>query len=211
MRRLILVFMCFCFILISGCSSVEEKVYTSDKKNDIISEIGKSNMSKEDKELFAKAIDDKTGKYEGKTVKEIVNDQKRIIEERKKLEEEMKNALIVSFGNKGQVHKDINQWIFSNYATFDMIITNNTKKDIQAFKGITIIDDIFGDNILRSGYRNDELIKAGETKTIPLSYECNEFISKDMKFFETDLDKLKMYWETKAIVFSDGTKIGDVK
>lgn len=194
-----------------GCSNIKDTVYTTSNKDKVISDISKSNLTKEEKELFAKALDDTTGKYEGKTINEIINDQKQIIEERKKLEKEMKNMLVVSFGNKGQIPKDRNKWIFSNYVTFDMVVTNNSQKDILGFKGITIVDDLFGDNLLKSGYRNDEMLKSGETKTFSLSYECNEFDKNDSKFLNTDLSKLKMYWETTAIVFADGTKIGDVK
>ncbi len=194
-----------------GCSSVKDTVYTTANKDKVVADISKSNLTKEEKELFAKALDDTTGKYEGKTVNDIINDQKKIIEERKRLEKEMKNMLVVSFGNKGQIYKDTSRWIFSNYVTFDMVVTNNSQKDILAFKGFTNVDDIFGDKLKKIGYRDDEGIKAGETKTIPLQYECNEFMKEDMKFFDTSFDKLKITWETTAIVFADGTKIGEVK
>lgn len=210
LKKIVVLFILFFSFILSGCGGgVEDTVFHHDNKEKVVSEVGKSNLGKKDKNLFSKALDDKSGKYEGKTVGEMISDQKKIIEDRKKLEEEMKKMLIVSFGNKVSIPKDTDAWRFDDYVSLDFVVTNNSQKDIQGYKGKAMVDDIFGDRVIVLSHKNDELLKAGETKSYNMYYEINPYIDSQLKFFNTSLDKLKITWDTTAIVFADGTSIGD--
>ena len=108
---------------------------------------------------------------------------------------------------KSVTPKDSSNWIFSNYVDLVFNIQNNSNKTIKGIEGILIVSDLFDKEILRAecdftGFT----LNAGESYVErDLSYECNEFIDADMKFYNTDYSDLKFAYEISTIVYSDGT------
>lgn len=105
--------------------------------------------------------------------------------------------------------KDSSKWIFSNYVDFVFHITNNSDKEIRGIEGALIINDLFGKKIMRLNCDFTGLaIKPGETFTKgDMSFECNQFIDKDTKLYNTDYKDLEFIYELSSVVFTDGTTI----
>ncbi len=86
-------------------------------------------------------------------------------------------------------------------------VTNNTDKDIQGVKGTLKINDLFDVEILSIGCDfTGQIIPVGQTVTIDnLSYDANQFINTDMKFYNTAYNDLKFEYVISQIVFADGS------
>lgn len=86
---------------------------------------------------------------------------------------------------------------------------NNTEKDIAGVKGYVSVKDLFGDEISGFLISNDTTIKAGQsitwTGTRSVKYARGD--NKDRKLAELTDDKIKVVWEPRVIVFTDGTKL----
>lgn len=62
--------------------------------------------------------------------------------------------------------------------------------------------------IARNGDFTGHTIQSGETyQESDLSYECNEFIDSDMKFFNTEFSDLIFEYNIISIVYEDGTTV----
>lgn len=111
--------------------------------------------------------------------------------------------------NKTVTPKDSSKWIFSNYVNFVFMITNNSDKEIRGIEGALIINDLFGKKIMRLNCDFTGLtIKPGETFTKNgMSFECNQFVDKDWKLYNTEYQDLEFIYEMSSVVFTDGTTI----
>ena len=102
----------------------------------------------------------------------------------------------------------------NEYVVFDITILNYLPKNIKAFKGYFIFKDLSGNNILKINYMNDEELKATEAtgaKKHSITVKVNELINEHKFLRDTKLSDMKCEWYTTAIVFTDGTSIGDIK
>lgn len=222
-KKIMVILVLFC-LLLTGCG-VKSTVYKADQKEKILQEVAKAQLPEQEVQLLMQALMAEAfgaRKLDGKTIGDIIDEQKKINEEKQKKEEEEKikaeklaqelaGYLTVSVENKVNVPRDTSKWIFNDSVKIDLLVANNSKKDISGFKGEVTYKDLFGDTILTSNYKNDAGIKSGEAKRIPLVIELNEFMPEHKKFFNTDLSKMKVIWNTKQIVFSDGQMLGNTK
>lgn len=93
------------------------------------------------------------------------------------------------------------------YANFEFAVTNNLDKPIKGVQGIANFNDIFGASIVRlGGDFTGATIEPGETRIFnDLSLDCNRFIPEQLKLYNTKYDDIKLNYEVKSIVFTDGT------
>lgn len=129
--------------------------------------------------------------------------KKKIEAERKAKQEEFAQLLSEAFVSKKNVEGEFGQ----RYAAMEMALENKTDKDIQGVKGVLKITDIFGDPIRNIGFSYDGGIAAKKTAIYKGSIDINQFDKKDMKFFNTDFDKLKASFDIETIIYKDGTKV----
>ncbi len=115
----------------------------------------------------------------------------------------------IKVADKTVTHKDSSKWIFSNYVNFVFEVTNNSDKDIKGIEGTLNISDLFGKDIISMGCDfTGKTIKVGETITFKdLSFECNEFMDKHMKLFNTAYSDLQFSYDIKSIVYTDGSTV----
>lgn len=113
----------------------------------------------------------------------------------------------VEVTDKTVTPKNIDQFIYSNYANFEFLITNNTEEDIKGIQGELNIKDLFGVDIITVGCDfTGRTIAAGSSITVDdLSLECNEFIDSNVKLYNEDYEDLQFTYIIKQIVFEDGT------
>lgn len=96
---------------------------------------------------------------------------------------------------------------FSTYSRFEYLYENTSDQDITGFKGMLVVNDMFGDHIKNLIIKHDERIAAGGRTTYTASYDINEFISDNVKLLNTPLDKMQIEWQPEMIVFADGETV----
>jgi len=228
----LMIFALIIVFLISGCGSVKSMKFTSDNVQQVMDEIGKSkDLTGEEHSLLLAAMIrykmQKSQAFEGKTVSEVIAEQrklkadydaqeaekKRLADEAKKkaaaIAAELSQYLIVTPTNKGFREKNIYSGQFEDYILFTFAFQNKGSKDIRAFRGNTAFSDLFGEPIYSTNLTYDEGIKAGQTKTWEGSVKYNQFIEQHSRLKNKNLDALKFVWTAKSILFADGTTIGE--
>jgi hypothetical protein len=216
--------------LVFSCGNVKDLKFTQDNKEQVLEKVRKSkDLTGEEVGLLMAAML-RTGftkeSLEGKTVGQLIKEQKalrdeaevkdkeakRLAEEAKKKEAEMAAQLsqyISVAPYKKSFHKaNIHSGDFQDRIDIAFVFENKGTKDIKAFKGTTVFSDLFGTEIYKSGLMNDKGIKAGAKKNWTGTIKYNQFISEQQKFRDTELENTKFEWKPKAIIFSDGSRIG---
>ena len=161
------------------------------------------------------------GMPEGVTVRQAINEQrdwlanqeqhaakaeelkKKVEIERKAKQEEFAKLLSVALVSKRNVDGEYGQ----KYVSLELAFENKTTKDIQGVKGVLKVNDIFGDPIESISFSYDKGVAAGKTSIYKGGVDINQFMDRDKKLWNTDLDKLKADFETSMILFKDGTQI----
>jgi len=156
----------------------------------------------------------------GKTIGEIIDDQRKFnaesdirdkeekerIAKAKSIADEKRKvllaALTVTEFEKGFEHID-----YQDYNTMKFSYENRSGKDIRGFKGTIIYKDLFGDVITGLRLKEDRTIKAGQTVQVSKQVDYNQFMDKDKKLREASLDNMKVTWEPDVILFTDGTSL----
>ena len=163
----------------------------------------------------------------GKTVGELIEDarkqaesektevdkQKRLADEAKAKQEaiaaELRKAVAVAVFEKGFVPANPSASQFDAYITFKCAFENSSSKDIRAFKGVVVFQDLFGSNVYHVNLTISDPINAGAKTTWSGVLKFNQFIEAQQRFRNAELKDLKVMWMPASIIFSDGTRIGD--
>jgi uncharacterized protein YcfL len=219
-----------CFLVVA-CSNVKDLKFTKDNQDQVMEKVKKSkDLTGEEVGLLMAAMMRSTisgEKLEGKTVGQVIAEQKRMFEESEAKEKEAKRLAGEEAARQAQVAKEIARYItvvpikksftkadplnngqYTDKINLVFIFENTSGKDIKAFKGETVFNDVFGENIRSINLTYDEGIKAGQRKEWYGEVEYNQFIAGQRKFRDTELANMKFEWHPKAIIFADGTKIG---
>jgi len=97
---------------------------------------------------------------------------------------------------------------YSDRLGFNLLLTNNTEKDIKAVQGILIFTDLFDSKITQVRLTMERNVPAGQTiKNNDYSMELNKFDSEDQRLRTIDIENLKMRFEVHGIIFKDGSTI----
>ncbi|MBN1570721.1 MAG: hypothetical protein JXA73_22960 [Acidobacteria bacterium] len=161
----------------------------------------------------------------GKSIGEIIALQKQWIEEQKKSEEnakaiaaeakakedaiaaELRKAITLAVYDKGFVDSNYQAGRYEDYLTYRMVYQNTSSKDIRAFQGHVVFQDLFGDKIMGLGLKISDPIKAGAKAEWSGTSKYNQFDDEDKKMRNTDLKDMKIVWVPEKIIFSDGTTL----
>ncbi|MFN7647567.1 MAG: hypothetical protein ACK5UT_08620 [Acidobacteriota bacterium] len=176
---------------------------------------------------LSKAFGGKERSPVGKTVGQLIEEarkdalaekteadkQKRLADEAKAKEEatasELRKSLTLTVYEKGFTPSDAMSGRFEDYITIRCAYENASGKDIRAFKGTVVFQDLFGVEIYRSGLTISDPIKAGVKGKWDGSIKYNQFIETQSRFRNADLKDMQVTWMPSSIIFADGTKIGD--
>jgi hypothetical protein len=222
-------------VMLNGCSkSIKETMVTEENKDKIFEQIKDSKgltveevghlqgymMRHALKDAFSGG---KPSIPTGKTIGQMIEEQKQFVADAKVREEEDKrrreaaraeaerqrkqllNALAVTVYDKGYTTYEFNGEI--DDMTFKFVFQNKTKKDIKGFKGAMVCKDMFGEVIKRLGVEESETLPAGKSKRTELVYGYNQFMNEDAKLVQAKISDLKTEWEPKTILFTDGTSL----
>ncbi len=226
--RLILVVLITCFLV--ACSNVKDLKFTKDNQEQVMEKVRKSkDLTGEEVGLLIAALMRTTlsgGGIEGKTVGQLIGEQRKITAEAEAREKEAKRLAEEAAKKEAQVAAELSKHImaapfkkafhkanwqnaeYEDKISIAFVFENKSNKDIKAFKGETIFKDAFGEIIKKINLTYDEGIKAGQKKNWYGETKYNQFMEDQRKFRDTELENMKFEWKPKAIIFSDGSKLG---
>jgi hypothetical protein len=220
MKNKILLFV-FAILLVS-CSSPLDKPFKKDNLEEDIIELKKS-LSEDELQMLAGFIALKSlgdDKMLGKTYGDLLDEAKKLREELKKQEEEEKilaekakideverikrlgGALTVSLFDKG-----FSEYNYQEYISYKFAFENKTDKDIKAFTGRIIFNDLFDKEISSLNLTYDDGIPANSTKNWNAQTDFNQFMDKDVALKNKDVEDLKVKWIPEKIIFSDNSTL----
>jgi len=163
----------------------------------------------------------------GKTVKQIIEEQKAYVAEEKVKEDmekllakeakekeealaaELRKSLSLAIYEKGFIPSNMYASRYDDYITIKAAYQNTSTKDIRAFQGTVIFQDLFGDVIFKSRLKITDPIKAGEKATWEGTIKYNQFSDEHNKLKNAELKDLKVIWAPQTIIFADGSRIGE--
>jgi hypothetical protein len=235
-------------LLVPGCSNPRKLVLREQNKETVLKAVGESKkLSEDDKKalmayllrlelankggLFGQATAQQgsggpTPAY-GKTVGEMIEEQKRWQAEQQAEEEkakrlaaeakakedalaaELRKAVSLSVYGKDFQPADFEAGRPYDYVVLKCAYENSSGKNIRAFKGKVLFTDLFGAEIFSSGITISDPIEAGKKATWTGSIHYNQFMANHMKLRNTDLKDMKVVWNPSSIIFEDGTKLGE--
>ena len=163
----------------------------------------------------------------GKTVGDLINDERGFEEKAKKDSEsqarlaaeakakeeavaaQLRKTVNLSVYEKSYEAADPEAGTYSDYIVIKCAYENNSSKDIRAFKGKLRFTDLFGGEIYESGLTISDPINAGATSTWTGSIKYNQFMDEDVKLKNTALKDMRVEWLPRSVIFADGSKVGE--
>jgi len=230
-KKSLLILVLLLFVFSCSDTSVKDLKISKDNKDEIIEKVkkGKDLTGEEIGLLFgALARASISGKEfaEGKTVRDLINDQRRALEEEKGKEAEAKHLADEAKLKEEQISKELLKYIIAvpikklfkkanfyrgeikDRIVIEFIFENKGDKDIKAFKGKTIFKNLFGEAIYDSPLYYDEGLKSKEKKRWIAGIDYNQFKETHNKLASTELENMKFEWIPVGIIFKDGSKLG---
>ena len=119
--------------------------------------------------------------------------------------EPLRKSLSVSISAKKFIGSNIYSGRILDELSFAIQQSNNSGKDIRAYKGVFIFKDIFDDEITKISFKSDQILSSGETKKENMSMNYNQFVEAHQKLRSTPIENLHIEWRPESIIFADGT------
>lgn len=113
--------------------------------------------------------------------------------------------LTVALTKKGFSPEDIQNGVFEADITFTLQFKNNTSKDIRAFDGLVVFNDLLGNRILASRVEINERVAKGQTLDWPGAIEYNQFKDSHQRLRSEPKENLKVSFLANKVLFADGT------
>lgn len=219
-------------VAVTSCAGVKGETYTGASKDKIISDVGSSNLSSDDKRLFVAAMMRSSfGSYDpsNKTVAQILDDQRKFEQAeaaREEAEKEaaakaaaataaerraMQDALSVQVTSKGFEPADPMNGTFEDKITLGVQFHNRGKKKISETKGALIFTNHFGDRIYRVNIDESDFdgsaLSPGAIYASTYTSSYNQFIDNQTRFRNTNLSAMHVQWLPIGISFGDGSNM----
>ncbi|MCM4161276.1 hypothetical protein FHG64_06385 [Antarcticibacterium flavum] len=206
----------FIFLFYS-CSNPLQKEYNEETLAEDAKELKESgNLNEKEAELLAGWIvkSKLSGEdLEGKTYKEILDEardykkEQEELAERTRREEEEKRQLLGSVLTVAMYNKGYDKRRYQEYLTYSLAFENTSDKDIRAFKGSLVINDLFDTEIKSINLTVDDPIIAGETYRGTYTTDYNQFMDEDSRLRSKKMEDLKVVWTPEKIIFTDGSTL----
>lgn len=123
--------------------------------------------------------------------------------------DDLRKAIKLTVLEKGFIPADASARRFQPMLTFKCSYENGAARDIRAFTGTVIFQDLFGKEILKVNITISDPISAGQRATWTGTAHYNQFMEAHQRFQATELQDMKVVWAPASIIFADGTRIGD--
>jgi hypothetical protein len=226
--RFILFALFVSFLVACSNSNVNDLKFTKDNKEQVIEKIRKSkDLTGEEVDLLMTKLMQTTSDIEGKTVGQLIQEQRYIVAKAKVAAELSKYILVTPF-KKSSHYQNLKEedigprpptradFLKIYKVSMGFVIENKSNKDIKAFKGEIKFKDVFGKELGIMDLIYEEGVKAGQKK----NWYCEQNLLVDIddhgffeqrkrrKFRDTRLENMEFEWKPKVIVFADGSKLG---
>ena len=124
----------------------------------------------------------------------------------------LKSALGVRFVGKRYRPDDWKAQRYEKLILLEFEYENKTEKEIRAFTGVTVFMDVFDRPFLRVNLTVDDRIPPGKkVSDKDRSIKMNEFSEEHKQLLAKEMENIKFRFEPRSILFSDGTRLGDVR
>jgi hypothetical protein len=119
----------------------------------------------------------------------------------------LRGIVTVTVAGKRKQPRNSDAWRFNDYAILSISLSNTGGKPVTGVKGRLIVRDLFDDEIITLGVKHDDAIAPGAHTVVDRFYEINPYIDREVKLYQTELEKLRVTWEPETILFADGTRL----
>jgi hypothetical protein len=227
-------------LLLQACSKDPHSVRITDKNKDTFLDeikdmkgltVGEMQllMAYQIRSGFAKVFGGKESNIVGKTVGQLIEEarknaaaekteadkQKRLADDTRAKQEaiasELRRALTLTVYDKGFLPSNPLGGSYRDNLIINCVYENASPKDIRAFKGSVIFQDLFGAEIYRANLTISDPISAGAKTQWNGSIEYNQFVPAQKQFRNAELKDMKVIWMPASIIFSDGSRIGETE
>jgi hypothetical protein len=213
-----------------ACDNTKQLVVTTSNQDEVVQKVAKSKkLTDEEKRLFGSALmregmakalgqafgssTSTTSTMMGKTVAQIIDDQRTI--EKEEREREAREKRLAEEARQREAARLKKLWesilitpfslkeVERGFMTAEEIkyaVENLSGRDIRAFEGTMKFRDVLGHDVDDGHVKVTELLKAGEKRTIT----DHEFMTS---LRGKKLEELKVEWVPDAILFADGERV----
>ncbi len=214
-----------------GCGGVKGKTITAENKDRILQDIRNSHdLTVEEVGLLQRyvmrsALQDAFGGKTpslpvGKTIGAIIKEEReaeahaateaheeslRIVHAR--AEAEKQRAILREAVTVTVYEKRLAQGEYDASMACKVMFTNHSGKDIRGFQGTLVFNDLFGDQIIRLGLKEDDVLMAGSNRRASRYWNYNQFMDDHNRWVGTKHENMKIVWEPKTILFTDGSSL----
>jgi len=176
---------------------------------------------------MAEAFGGEAPQLVGRTIGELIEDQ-RLFEAEAMAQEEEQERLAAEARAKGEAiatelrktisfsvyektfqASDIMSGRYSDYVVIKCAYENKSQKDVRAFTGSVRFTNLFGKLIFESGLTISDPVAAGEKGNWTGTIEYNQFVDEHKSLRNTKLEDMKVVWLPSQILFADGSTIGE--
>lgn len=200
-----------------SCSSPLDKKYNKESFESDITELKESNvLSEDDLKLLAGEVlrsafanEDLNGTSYGQIIEnaKIRKAEQDRLAEQARIEEENRIKMFDSTLTVAMYDKGYQKVSYEDFLTYSFIFSNKSSKDIRAFKGRVVINDLFETEIKSISLTVDDLIKAGASIRETYTSDYNQFRDEDVRLRNKDMEDLIVSWIPEKVIFNDGTTI----
>jgi hypothetical protein len=212
-----------CLIALCGCGNVKNKKITENNQKEILQQIKNSkDLTGEELQLlqgamFRSAFQGHAGLPVGKTVGEVIKEQrewvaktgkdekeqkereKRLAAEQEARVAEMRKALTVGLAGFEKRKGYLSDFIEAQYA-----YENTSGREIRAFQGTVVYSDVLGNHL------DDDPVKV--LKPIRIGGKGMQVENLPLMLYHglgnKNRDDVKAEWKPEKILFADGTSLG---
>ena len=221
MKLLSMLALCISLLFCSSCTNIKDKKVTEENKDKILSEVPTSkDLTDEERQLLAGYVmrqsmasvfqGGKPGLPTGKTLGEMLQEQRKWVAEEKAEEERQKQLATAIAAKQAEMRNIIGvalysfaqrQGSFSDYAEVGYAYENRSTQDVRAFEGEVAYKDVLGNKLEEVQLKVLSPIKAGQKASMTDKLPFMVYGGLRGK----TLDDVKIEWRPKKILFADGT------
>ena len=208
------------FLTLMGCSTSLDNEFSTSTINEDEAEL-KQELSDEDFKLLSAVIGFKTlngtiqsgttyGELleEGKQMKQEADDKKEAKELAKleaEIQEQERIHRLEQILEVSLVGKEFERRLILTVGIFKFNFTNNSQKEIKAFKGEIAIDDIFDERLTAFNVVYEKGIPNNAEVDYEMEVGLNSQGNTKKRLIESDLTDLKVKWIPEKIIYQDGS------
>jgi hypothetical protein len=215
--------LCVALLICSSCTNIKSKKVTEENKEKVLSEISTSTeLTNEEKQLLLGYFmrqnmatifqGGKPGLPSGKTLGEMIQDQKKWVAQEKEEEERQKHLAAEIAGKQAEMRNIIGVALYSfarrrnsliDYVEAGYAYENRSTRDVRAFDGWIVYNDVLGNKLEEVRLKVLKPIKAGQKASV----------TDDLPFMaygglrDKVLDDVRIEWRPKKILFADGSSV----